>query len=161
MTTTIPSIDIVMSVHPLFTAGERTASAEFLAGNNGLTRDAYALDLRMYTAWCQQHGPAAVPGRAPGHRVLRARHGPAGLPGPRSRVDCARSPGATGSPSRKNCSTTRRPATCGARAWTTSPTPSVWTATRSVRCSWVRPATRVTRSGRRVGGLHGGRRPGW
>jgi integrase/recombinase XerD len=55
MTTTIPSTDIVMSVEPLFTTDERIALAGFLAGYSGLTRDAYALDLRMYTAWCQQH----------------------------------------------------------------------------------------------------------
>jgi integrase/recombinase XerD len=52
MTTTIPSTDIVVSVEPLFTDAERAA----LAGYSGLTRDAYALDLRMFTAWCQQHG---------------------------------------------------------------------------------------------------------
>lgn len=55
MTTTIASTDIVVSVEPLFTAGERSALAGFLAGYSGLTRDAYALDLRMFTAWCQQH----------------------------------------------------------------------------------------------------------
>ncbi len=56
MTTTIPSTDIVVSVEPLFTEPERMALAGFLAGYSGLTRDAYALDLRMFTAWCQQHG---------------------------------------------------------------------------------------------------------
>jgi integrase/recombinase XerD len=56
MTTTVPSTDIVVSVEPLFTQDERTALAGFLAGYSGLTRDAYALDLRMFTAWCQQHG---------------------------------------------------------------------------------------------------------
>jgi integrase/recombinase XerD len=56
MTTTIPSTDIVVSVEPLFTEAERIALAGFLAGYSGLTRDAYALDLRMFTAWCQQHG---------------------------------------------------------------------------------------------------------
>jgi hypothetical protein len=55
-TTTIPTTDVVVSVAPLFTAGERSALAGFLAGYSGLTRDAYALDLRMFTAWCQQHG---------------------------------------------------------------------------------------------------------
>jgi integrase/recombinase XerD len=56
MTTTISSTDIVVSVEPLFTEGEPIALAGFLAGCRGLTRDAYALDLRMFTAWCQQHG---------------------------------------------------------------------------------------------------------
>jgi integrase/recombinase XerD len=54
-TTTIPSADVVVSVEPLFTEAERTALVGFLAGYSGLTRDAYALDLRMFTAWCQQH----------------------------------------------------------------------------------------------------------
>ena len=56
MTTTVPSTDVVVSVEPLFTEAERIALAGFLAGYSGLTRDAYALDLRMFTAWCQQHG---------------------------------------------------------------------------------------------------------
>jgi hypothetical protein len=56
MTTTIAPTDIVVSVEPLFSEGERTALAGFLAGYSGLTRDAYALDVRMFTAWCQQHG---------------------------------------------------------------------------------------------------------
>ena len=55
MTTTIPSTDIVVPVEPLFTEAERVALAGFLAGYRGLTGDAYALDLRMFTAWCQQH----------------------------------------------------------------------------------------------------------
>jgi site-specific recombinase XerD len=56
MTTTVQSTDVVVSVEPLFSEGERIALAGFLAGDPGLTRDAYALDLRMFTAWCQQHG---------------------------------------------------------------------------------------------------------
>ena len=56
MTTTTPATDVVVFVEPLFTEGERTALAGFFAGYSGLTRDAYALDLRMFTAWCQQHG---------------------------------------------------------------------------------------------------------
>jgi len=55
-TSTAESAGIVVSVEPLFTPDERTALAGFLAGYSGLIRDAYALDLRMYTAWCQQHG---------------------------------------------------------------------------------------------------------
>lgn len=47
MTTIISSTDIVVSVDPLFSAAERSALAGFLAGYGGLTRDAYALDLRM------------------------------------------------------------------------------------------------------------------
>ena len=56
MTTTVPSTELVVSVEPLFTESERIALSGFLASYSGLTRDAYSLDLRMFTAWCQQHG---------------------------------------------------------------------------------------------------------
>lgn len=49
------STDIAVPVEELFTAGERTALVGFLASYSGLTRDAYALDLRMFSSWCQQH----------------------------------------------------------------------------------------------------------
>jgi integrase/recombinase XerD len=40
-------------IQPVFTAAERLALAGFLAGYTGLTREAYALDLRQYASWCQ------------------------------------------------------------------------------------------------------------
>ena len=43
------------AVEPVFTDPERLALAGFLAGYTGLTREAYALDLRQFTGWCQQH----------------------------------------------------------------------------------------------------------
>ena len=45
----------VAAVEPVFTEPERLAVAGFLAGYTGLTREAYALDLRQYASWCQQH----------------------------------------------------------------------------------------------------------
>src|SRR6267378_4330050 len=36
-----------------FTDAERFAIAGFLAGYRGLTREAYALDLRQFTSWCR------------------------------------------------------------------------------------------------------------
>jgi site-specific recombinase XerD len=39
----------------VFTEPERLALAGFLAGYTGLTREAYALDLRQFASWCQQH----------------------------------------------------------------------------------------------------------
>jgi integrase/recombinase XerD len=39
----------------VFTEPERVALAGFLAGYTGLTREAYALDLRQYASWCQQN----------------------------------------------------------------------------------------------------------
>jgi Phage integrase, N-terminal SAM-like domain len=47
---------VIVRAEPLFTVGERTALAGFLAGYSGLTRDAYSLDLRQYVSWCQQRG---------------------------------------------------------------------------------------------------------
>jgi hypothetical protein len=49
MTTTTPPAAL-MPVEPVFTNTERLSLAGFLAGYSGLTRDAYALDLRQYTS---------------------------------------------------------------------------------------------------------------
>ena len=54
MTTTSTST-AVATVEPVFTELERLALAGFLAGYTGLTREAYALDLRQSASWCQQH----------------------------------------------------------------------------------------------------------
>ena len=45
----------VAASEPMFTEPERLALAGFLAGYTGLTREAYALDLRQYVSWCQQY----------------------------------------------------------------------------------------------------------
>ena len=37
----------------MFTDAERLALAGYLAGYRGLTREAYTLDLRQFTAWCR------------------------------------------------------------------------------------------------------------
>ncbi len=56
MTTTTSAPSTVIAVaEPVFTNAERLALAGFLAGYTGLTRDAYALDLRQYASWCHQH----------------------------------------------------------------------------------------------------------
>jgi integrase/recombinase XerD len=52
-TTSTPSTAIAVA-EPVFTHQERLALTGFLAGYAGLTREAYALDLRQFTAWCQQ-----------------------------------------------------------------------------------------------------------
>ena len=52
MTATAPSTSLV-PVQPVFTESERLALAGFLAGYRGLTREAYTLDLRQFTAWCR------------------------------------------------------------------------------------------------------------
>jgi integrase len=54
MATTSTSTAVAI-VEPVFTEPERLALAGFLAGYTGLTREAYALDMRQYASWCQQH----------------------------------------------------------------------------------------------------------
>jgi len=52
MTTAAPSTALA-TIQPAFTDAERAAIAGFLAGYRGLTREAYALDLRQFTSWCR------------------------------------------------------------------------------------------------------------
>jgi len=52
MTTAAPSTALA-TIQLAFTDAERLALAGFLAGYRGLTRDAYALDLRQFTTWCR------------------------------------------------------------------------------------------------------------
>jgi site-specific recombinase XerD len=43
----------LVPLQPAFSDAERLALAGYLAGYRGLTREAYALDLRQFTAWCR------------------------------------------------------------------------------------------------------------
>ena len=52
MATTSTAVAVAESV---FSEPERLALAGFLAGYTGLTREAYALDLRQFASWCQQN----------------------------------------------------------------------------------------------------------
>jgi integrase/recombinase XerD len=52
MTTATPSTALA-TIQPVFTDPERLALAGYLAGYRGLTREAYALDLRQLTSWCR------------------------------------------------------------------------------------------------------------
>ena len=52
MTATTTSAALVL-IQPAFSDAERLALAGFLAGYCGLTREAYALDLRQFTTWCR------------------------------------------------------------------------------------------------------------
>ncbi len=51
-TTSTPSTKTLAVAEVVFTDAERVA----LAGYRGLTRDAYALDLRQFVFWCERHG---------------------------------------------------------------------------------------------------------
>jgi integrase/recombinase XerD len=57
MTTAAPSTALV-TIQPAYTGPERLALAGFLAGYRGLTREAYALDLRQFTTWCRTRSVA-------------------------------------------------------------------------------------------------------
>jgi hypothetical protein len=52
MTTAAPTAALA-TIQPAFTDAERVALVGFLAGYRGLTREAYALDLRQFTTWCR------------------------------------------------------------------------------------------------------------
>jgi integrase/recombinase XerD len=55
MSTTTPSPSAALAViEPAFSEPEKLALAGFLAGYSGMTREAYALDLRQFTAWCRK-----------------------------------------------------------------------------------------------------------
>jgi integrase/recombinase XerD len=54
VTSTTPSTSVVVA-DLVFSDAEQLALAGFLAGYRGVTRDAYALDLRQFVAWCEQH----------------------------------------------------------------------------------------------------------
>jgi site-specific recombinase XerD len=54
MTSPAPTIPAVPEL--VFTDHERLALAGFLAGYRGLTRNAYALDLRQFVSWCECRG---------------------------------------------------------------------------------------------------------
>jgi site-specific recombinase XerD len=58
MTVLVPAPAPIDARRQWFTPAEEVALAGFLAGYSGLTRDAYALDLRQYVAWCTEQ---AVP----------------------------------------------------------------------------------------------------
>ncbi len=45
----------LVPIQPAFSDAERLALAGYLAGYRGLTREAYALDLRQFTIWCRAH----------------------------------------------------------------------------------------------------------
>src|SRR5215471_18440678 len=60
---TMSTSTTVATAEPVFTRAERLALAGFLAGYTGLTRQAYALDLRQYANWCQQHHLRLFQGR--------------------------------------------------------------------------------------------------
>jgi site-specific recombinase XerD len=139
MTTAAPSTALA-TIQPAFTDPERLALAGYLAGYRGLTREAYALDLRQFATWCRARSLNLFTVRRADiesfARDLEARAGPAR----RSPAGCAPSPGSTNTRSKRNSSSTHPPRTSAVRGWTTNRMPSRWTATSSARC-WSLPGS--------------------
>jgi integrase len=71
MTTAVSSAALA-TIQPVFTDAERIALAGFPAGYRGLTREAYALDLRQVTSWCRARSCPCPPSAA---RTSRASPG--------------------------------------------------------------------------------------
>jgi Phage integrase, N-terminal SAM-like domain len=134
MTTAAPSTALA-TIQPVFTDAERVALAGFLAGYRGLTREAYALDLRQFTSWCRSHSLAPFAVRRADIEGFARELEAMG----RARATITRRlstiAGSTSTPSRKSSWTAHPPPTSAGRGSTTSPMPSRWTATSSARCS--------------------------
>jgi site-specific recombinase XerD len=117
---------------------ERAAIAGFLAGYSGNTLTSYTTDLRLFTAWCVEHGVGLFDVKRP-HLELFAR----------SMETAGRMPATVARRLSTLCGFYRychdeglgpatRPPTCAGPRSTRSPAPSVWTATSSAPC-WSRP----------------------
>ena len=130
----------IAAAGPVFTGPEQLALAGFLAGYTGLTRQAYALDLRQYASWCQQRHIGLFQARRADiecfARDLEAR----GRAGPQSRGGYAPWPGSTDMPSRKSCWIIPRPLTSAGPGWIMNRTPQGWTVTSLARC-WSPPGS--------------------
>ena len=85
----------------VFTDQERLALAGFLAGHRGLTREAYALDLRQFVAWCERQGLKLFSARRTDIELFARALEDAGPPGPPWLGGCARSPAFIVTPKRK------------------------------------------------------------
>jgi hypothetical protein len=139
MTTATPSTALA-TMQSAFTDAERLALAGFLAGYRGLTREAYALDLRQFTTWCRARSLALFAVRRADiesfARELEARG--------RARATVTRRlstiAGFPSTRSKRNSWITPRPRTSGVREWTTNPMPPRWTATNSAP-SWSPPGS--------------------
>ena len=143
MTTAAPSTALA-TIQPAFTDPERLALAGYLAGYRGLTREAYALDWPVhYLVPCPLAGPVRRPPRR--HRKVRARPGDQGRA--RATVTRGRSTiaGFCKYAVEEELLDHSRPHMSAVPGWTTIPTPSRWTATRSARC-WSPPDSAAGRA---------------
>ena len=146
MTTAVPSAALA-TIQPVFTDAERVALAGFLAGYRGLTREAYALDLRQFTTWCRARSLALFAVRRADiegfARDLEARG--------RARATVTRRLSTIAGFYRyaveEELLVTPRLRMSAVRGWTMSPMPSRWTATSSAPC-WSPPGSGLQASTR-------------
>ena len=140
MTTAAPSTALA-TIQPAFTDPERLALAGFLAGYRGLTREAYALDLRQFTTWCRTRSLALFAVRRADiegfARELESR-GRARATVTRRLSTIAGFP--TSTPSKRNFWIILRPRMSGGLGWITSLRPPLLTATKW-EPSWWRPGS--------------------
>ena len=154
----------VARYQPVLSDVERITMLGFLAGYRGYTRDAYALDLRQFTAWCWQHEHRLFDVRRVDIECFARDLEDRGKARGRSPAGCARSSGSTATPRRKASSSTRRRCTSAGRASTTSLTSPTWTATSSASsssppaCRRPRPRPGVAVGAEWAAGLGGDRR---
>jgi integrase/recombinase XerD len=125
----------VAAIEPMFTEPERLALAGFLAGYTSLTREAYAPDLRQYASGANSGTSACSRPAAPTSNASPGRWKRVAGPARPSPAGCARSPGSTAMPWRRNSWSIPRPRMSAAPAWTMTRTRPGWTATSSAR-SW-------------------------
>ena len=134
MSTAVPSTALA-TIQPAFTDSERLALAGYLAGYRGLTREAYALDLRQFTTWCRARSLALFAVRRADIESFARDLEAKGRARATVTGGCPPSRDSTNTRSRKSSWTTHPPRTSAVREWTTSPTPPPWTATSSALCS--------------------------
>ena len=134
MTTAAPSTALA-TIQPASTDAERLALARFLAGYCGLTRDAYALDLRQFTTWCRARSlPLFAVRRADIERFARELETRGRARATVTRWLCTIA-GFYRYAVEEELLNIPRPPTSGGRGSTMSRMPSRWTATSSAPCS--------------------------
>jgi hypothetical protein len=143
MTVLVPAPAPIDPRRQLFTPAEEVALAGFLTGYSGLTRDAYALDLRQYVAWCTEHAVPMFGARRAdiecfGRHLEACGRARATIARRLCTIACfyrsAEQEGLIDQSPHPQCMS-------AGLAWTTSPMRPDWTATRSAPC-WSRPASR-------------------
>jgi hypothetical protein len=132
----------------VFTSAEESALVGFLAGYSGLTREAYALDLRQFAQWSTERTIPLFGARRVDIEHFRRHLETLGRKRSTIARGCARLRASTGMPKKKASSMSHPPSTFVGLDSTTNRAPSASTATKSVRCSSPRasPVAEITHS---------------